>query len=276
MNEAAPPFNPGSAAGLSPVGDRLRAAREDRGLSLAEVAARTRVNVRNLGAIEAGAFEGLPAAPYSVGFVKAYAREVGLDGAALSADFRREWDGASVRPVEQVRYEPSDPARLPSKVLAWTAAVIALLLIAGYGVWRSGVLTGDDADGRARMAAGTDVAPAPVAAPAARPAPVAPAPNPAGGPVLLTATEPAWIKVYERGGAVLFQGELSPGRSYQVPATARDPLIRLGRAEVMQVTVGGRYVPALGPPARTVKDVSLKAEALLALPGKPQQLVPQI
>lgn len=270
MNEAEPPSNAGSMPGRSPVGERLRTARAERNMSLADIAGRTRVNVRNLAAIEEGAFERLPAAPYSVGFVKAYAREVGLDGAELSAAFRREWDGASVPAVEQVRYEPSDPTRLPSRMLAWTAAIIALLLIAGYGVWRSGVLTGEDADARARLAAGTDVA-TPAVAPVIRPAPLAPAaaqpaavPAAAGGTVLLTATEPAWIKVYERAGTVLFQGELAQGKSYEVPPTAIDPLVRLGRAEAVTVTVGGRPVAPLGPPARTVKDVSLKVDALLA------------
>ena len=40
--------------------------------------------VRHLVQIEDGRLEGLPAAPYSAGFVKSYARAVGLDPVALS------------------------------------------------------------------------------------------------------------------------------------------------------------------------------------------------
>lgn len=247
------------------VGARLHTAREAAGLSLADIATRTRVNARHLRAIETGDFVSLPAAPYSVGFVKAYARELGLDGAQLSADFRRERDGA-VRdyPHETERYEPSHPGRLPSRALAWTAAVIALLILVGYAAWRSGTLTGQGDDDRARVAAQTDVPLSPV--PTQRPSPPMPTAVktvPAGGAVVLTATEPAWIKVYERDGRILFQGELAQGQTYEVPATAQDPLIRLGRAEAVSVMVGGRAVAPLGPPARTVKDVSLRAQALL-------------
>ena len=246
------------------VGDRLKAAREAAGLSIAEIAQRTRVNGRHLAAIERGDHDALPAAPYSIGFVKAFARTVGLESEAVAAQFRREWDREAFTPVEAVRYEPSDPSRMPSRMLAWTAALVALVIMSAYGVWRSGMFTGQTAEDRARIAAAAPAAD--TAAPTPAPAPQAPAAPAAAprGPVLLTAIEPAWIRVYEREGATLFQGELAQGQSYEVPAAAADPLIRLGRAEAVRVSVGGREVAPLGPPARTVKDVSLKADALLA------------
>lgn len=262
-----------SDTAITGVGGRLRAAREAAGLTLTDIAGRTRVNARHLGAIERGDLADLPAAPYSVGFVKAYARAVGLDGAALGAEFRREWDLGGAPAAETVRYEPVDPTRLPSRMLAWTAALIALVIVVSYAVWRSGVMSGDTADRRAQAAAGTDAprpAPPPAATATVPPAPTPPvAAAPATGPVLLTATQPAWIKVYERGGAVLFQGELTQGQTYEVPATAVDPLIRLGRAEALTVSVAGRPTAPLGPAGRTVKDVSLKAAALLARPAAP-------
>ena len=54
--------------------------------------------------------------------------------------------------------------------------------------------------------------------PAASPA-VQPAASPTG-PVVITANEPAWIQVSERGGRSLFQAELAAGQSYEVPAAA--------------------------------------------------------
>ncbi|MBU3077728.1 helix-turn-helix domain-containing protein [Sphingomonas quercus] len=249
------------------VGARLRAAREAAGLSVADVAQQTRVNARHLAAIEEGDNGELPAAPYSTGFVKAYARVVGLDSVALAAEFRQDFDRTNFRTVEAVRYEPADPARLPSRTLAWAAAFVALIIILAYALWRDGRFTGETADDQARIAAAGEPAaapPAPVAAP--RPAaPVAPAPA-ADGPVLLTAVEPTWIRVYERAGTTLFQGELTPGQSYEVPATAAEPLIRLGRPESLKVSVGGREVAPLGKPAHTVKDVSLRGPDLLARP----------
>lgn len=247
------------------VGEKLRAAREAAGLSIADIAQQTRVNVRHLEAIEAGDNAALPAAPYSVGFVKAYARAVGADSVALAAEFRRGWDRSNFPTAEVVRYEPTDPARLPSRGFAWTAAVFALVIILVYAFWRQGLFTPEARTPQPEVAATTDAIP-PIATPA--PAPPQPAPPPApapvaDGPVLLTATEPTWIRVYERAGTTLFQGELAAGQSYEVPATAVDPLIRLGRPESLRISVGGQEAPPLGPPARTVKDVSLKGASLL-------------
>src|SRR5687767_2071265 len=134
------------------VGDRLAAARKAAGLSLEDIVLRTRIPRRHLEMIEAGNHSALPAVTYSAGFVKTYARLVGLDGAELSRDFRAE-----VSEVEQVRhspapFEPADPARMPSRFLAFVALGIALVLAVAYLVWRGGALTADE---RATLAAQT-------------------------------------------------------------------------------------------------------------------------
>lgn len=251
------------------VGARLRTVREEQGLSLEDIGRQTRVPVRHLVQIEEGRLEGLPAAPYSAGFVKAYARAVGLDATVMSHEFRAEFDRAQagVHRIAYEPYEPADPSRLPPKLLAIVALVIAVLLIGSYAIWRSGVLTGEGPDTRAQLAANGDpnvTTPAPVAgAPAA--APVA-APVPAGGAVVLTAVSPTWFKVSERNGATLFTGTLDQGKTFPVPPTAVDPVIRTGKPEGLSVTVGGRPVAPLGEPAHMIANVSLKADALTAKP----------
>jgi len=244
------------------VGDRLAAVRKEQGLSLDDVVQRTRVPRRHLEMIEAGNYGALPALPYSAGFVKTYAQMLGLDGAALSRDFRAE-----VGQVEQVRntpapFEPADPARMPSRLLAFVALAVAVLLAAGYALWRG---AGMNADERASLAAGTSVEQAaPPVAPKSAPPPAATAPAPAAGPVTVTATQPVWVKIYERGGPTLFQGEMAVGQRFALPESAFDPLIWTGRPQAIQVSVGARALPPLGQPDRTIKDVSLKRDALLA------------
>lgn len=253
----------------SRVGDRLAAARKARGLSLDDIVQRTRVPRRHLELIEAGNYVGLPALPYSAGFVKTYAQMLGLDGAALSRDFRAE-----VGEVEQVRhapapFEPADPARMPSRLLAFVALGVAVLLAIGYALWRG---AGMNADERTSLAAGTvveQVAPAVAPKPAVPPA--APAPTPAAAPVTVTATQPVWIKIYERDGPTLYQGEMAAGQRFALPAAAVDPLIWTGRPQAIQIAVGASAVPPLGQPDRTIKDVSLKREALLARLAPPAQ-----
>ena len=262
--------------GATSVGARLRAAREEQGQTVDDIGRATRVPVRHLVQIEAGQLEGLPAVPYSAGFVKSYARVVGLDPVALGRAFRAEFDTAqrgSGR-IAYEPYEPADPSRLPPRLLALVALAIAILLISGYAIWRSGVLTGEGPNARARLAANGDESikhpccvDGPPALTPSQEQSVNGRPTPTGGLVVLTATQPTWVKITERSGPVLFQGTLDKGKAYQVPATAIDPVIRTGKPEGIAVTVGGRTVAPLGEPAHVVADVSLKGASLAARGG---------
>jgi cytoskeleton protein RodZ len=97
------------------------------------------------------------------------------------------------------------------------------------------------------------------------PATSQPAPQPgqpASGPVVLTATEPAWIQVTD-GGRTLFSGELAAGQSFTVPQDAADPLLKAGKPEALRVTVGSATAPPVGTPGRVASDVSLAPADLM-------------
>jgi hypothetical protein len=85
--------------------------------------------------------------------------------------------------------------------------------------------------------------------------------------VVITANEPAWIQVSERGGATMFQGELASGQSYEVPATATAPVLRTGRPQAIRISVGTADAPAVGEPDRTVSNVSLLGPDLMRGPA---------
>jgi hypothetical protein len=90
---------------------------------------------------------------------------------------------------------------------------------------------------------------APPAAPAAAPV--------AQGPVVLTATEPVWLQISEKGGATIYSGTLQPNQTYTVPSTATAPVLKTGKPEGLKVTVGTAVAPPVGPPAKRVSNVSL-------------------
>lgn len=248
---------------VQPVGVQLATAREAQGLTISDVAAKTRIPARHLTAIEANEYSDLPAIPYSVGFVKSYAAMLNLDGAALSRQFRVEI-GEPQQPFQPSAYEPGDPNRVPTRLLAIVALVVAMLVAIAYFSLRET----QSAEETANLAAGpAPAAPAPaLAAPIAPPMPLAPAPlavAPIDTGVTITASEDVWLKVYERDGQRLYMDTLKAGESYSVPADTRDPLLWTGRPQVLMVSVGGRNLPSLGAPDRTIRDVSLKADALL-------------
>jgi cytoskeletal protein RodZ len=61
-------------------GDKFRKAREKKGISLEDVSNVTKISARNLQAIEEEHFDQLPGGVFNKGFIRAYAKHVGLDG----------------------------------------------------------------------------------------------------------------------------------------------------------------------------------------------------
>lgn len=238
------------------VGERLRTARETKGLSLEDIASQTRIPRRHLESIELSDWSKLPAPTYTIGFAKSYASAVDLDRSEIGEQLRLEMGG--VRPESSISevFEPADPARTMPKslVLGAIAAIILLVLVLSWLNNRSL----EQPDAGEQTAAAVDPG-----TPAQQPQPTAAAPTAANGPVVLTAIEPVWVQVTERGGAKLFEGELAANQAYQVPATATAPLLRTGKPEALRINVGTAQAPAVGPPATTVRDVSLLGSDLM-------------
>src|SRR5690349_9708386 len=118
------------AIGAPSAGVQLRDAREKAGLSVADIAARTRIPQRHLEAIERDDFNALPSTTYSVGFARAYARAVGVDEVGIAATVRAQLEQSGRERHAYQAFEPADPARVPPRSLAWTAAIVALLILA--------------------------------------------------------------------------------------------------------------------------------------------------
>ena len=74
------------------IGQRLLEAREEKGLSLEDVSQSTKIRASFLEAIENGEYEKLPSATYAQGFVRNYARFLGLPEKETLALFKRELD----------------------------------------------------------------------------------------------------------------------------------------------------------------------------------------
>jgi len=247
------------------AGERLRESRESQGLSLAEIAARTRVPVRHLEAIEQSNYSGLPSHTYSVGFAKAYARAIGMDEVSIARDVRGQADAVQRAPEYQP-YELQDLKRQPPKGLAMGVTIFAVLVLIAVGLWYGTTLFRGD---------GETVASAPAAE--IMPEPVAPPPPPvpaSAGQVMLTATDLVWLRVYDADGKSLYEAELKPGERYEVPNDANRPMINVGKPDKLQVTVNGSTVPPLGDGERAIKDVEISAAALLARGTTAEQLPP--
>jgi len=235
------------------AGERLRAARDEKGLSLEDIAAQTRIPRRHLEAIEAADWDRLPAPTYTIGFARNYASVVGLDRAEIADQLRSEMGGQRASSTMSEVFEPADPARtMPKSLVIGAILAVIVLVLAMSWLSRRSLDQPDEAV--------ANTTPAPAAPQAAAPTP---APTPAQQPVTLTATDAVWLQVYEKGGQTFFSGLLQPGQTFAVPPTAAAPLLKTGKPEALRITVGNTAAPAVGPPATRVADVSLLPADLL-------------
>lgn len=248
------------------VGEQLKAARADKKLSLEDIASQTRIPQRHLESIESGEWDKLPAPTYTIGFAKSYASAVGLDRAEIGDRLRQEMGGQRFATSQTEVLEAADPARTMPKWLV-IGAILAVILLVLAMTWLKG---------RSLAPADETAAPAPVATQAPAPAPAVPQQASAAaaqGPVVLTATAPAWVQVKDQG-KTLFEGQLAPGQSYTVPQTAVAPMLRAGAPEALKVTVGTTAAPQVGPAGQVADHVSLRGADLLRGPAAPAASAP--
>lgn len=128
---------PSSVSERTSLGQRLRIAREERGISLQEIAQRTKIAVSSLDALEHDNPSRLPSGIFARSFVRAYAAEVGLDPDQTLREFLRrfpEHAPPGSEPDEASDVGTSSGSR-SGRVLAVFGLLAALGGIAGGGYW---------------------------------------------------------------------------------------------------------------------------------------------
>jgi cytoskeleton protein RodZ len=123
-------------------GERLKKTRENRKITLEEVTKATKISTRMLHALEEEKFTELPGGVFNKGFVRAYARHLGLDEEKTLADYMAALGGEAVPGPEDVELraiaerKEREGQTNRSGGLPWGALAVLLLLVAlGLGVW---------------------------------------------------------------------------------------------------------------------------------------------
>lgn len=116
-------------------GDTLRQARESRGWSLAEVASKLNLTQVSLSNLEAGAFDKLPGHTFSRGYIRAYAKLLGMDQAPLVQAFDQytgtNAQGSDVHGLGRIE----EPGRLSHNLLRIVSLLLVLALVGGGFLW---------------------------------------------------------------------------------------------------------------------------------------------
>lgn len=124
-------------------GTRLREAREQKGVSLRQIANATKISVRALEALEKNDIAQLPGGIFSRAFVRSYAVEAGLDPDATVEDFVRQFPHDSVTAGHPLSTRIDDSDEIDSErriasLVVWlimiSVPLAALIIYFGVGV----------------------------------------------------------------------------------------------------------------------------------------------
>jgi cytoskeleton protein RodZ len=217
------------------IGQALAARRAERGLSIEQVAASTRIRPEHLRALEADEFDQFPAPVYAKGYLRTYATYLGLQADELLDQV----PSGATTPSLALALEKNE--RRPRAVLttpAVSAAGLVLLagMFAGYA-WRQ--VTAD------QRAVTVIISPSPATSPAA---------SPAASPVIgarpivvgVRVTDAVWINVvvdgnpqYGDSGRTLPAGSIVYFSGLTVEITS-------GKASATFITIDGRNLGPMG------------------------------
>ena len=229
----------------------LRHARERLGLSLRDVADRTRIRVAILEAIENHDVDRLPPPIFTRGFVKAYAREVGLDPqatAGLYAAPGAPGDLASQAPDVRAD-DPRGSYNLSDRERS-TLATAAIIVVAGVIFLLADRWTPsptERASASPTVATGEDVAHVQhaVATTGETRQPVAAVPRTPNMRIDLEPQGSCWIEATADGERVIYK-LLSGGDRYAIEGY-EDLILRVGDPSVLVYSINGAKGRPLGP-----------------------------
>ena len=116
-------------------GEILRQARESNGWSLAEVALKLNLTTTSLSNLEAGAFDKLPGHTFARGYIRTYAKLLGMDQAVLVQQFDQstgtDSQGSSVHSLGRIE----EPVRVSHTILRIVSLLLLIAVIGGGFVW---------------------------------------------------------------------------------------------------------------------------------------------
>jgi len=243
------------------IGSRLREAREQRGLTYADVEHETRIRSRWLAALEEEHFDLLPERPYALGFLRTYARYLDLEDQLfvdeLSSRLPRE-EGLEV-------LLPPRPARRRRVVRPWILFAAGILAIAVITIGLIG-FGASKKHAASPPASAVQASQRPVAPPVTRPRAVTPPPRQRAQTqlaslVLTAAHGRCWLdaRLGSEHGRELHLGTLELGQSLRLSGPRI--WIRLGAPTALDAELSGERIqlPSVTPVNVVVTGTGVRA-----------------
>jgi cytoskeleton protein RodZ len=116
------------------IGEKLRLARETRGIALRDISEQTRISMRYLEAIESDDYRRLPGGIFNRSFIRAYAKFIGYDEDQAMDEYARTLrergesdEESSQRPYKSLVYTEDSGQRSPIVNLLLAVVILAVL-----------------------------------------------------------------------------------------------------------------------------------------------------
>ena len=246
---------------MSGFGNSFKSARESKGLKLEDIAQKTRISTRFLRAIEEEKFQDLPGGLFNRGFIRTYAKRLGIDPEQSVSEYKalvREANADESGPLSKAPSESSENHVLPIAVGSLFVLVILFYVFASdLGMPTEAAtpqLVGSAVSARSepspipQFVPETPV-PASLASRVAIPAPpatqAAVTDNDTGIYVRIDVHNDTWVSVQSDGAAVVEGVILGAGTTQRY--SAREALeLTIGNAGGLTLSINGREVPNLG------------------------------
>ena len=273
---------------LASFGEELKREREIRGISLKEISDETKISKRFLEALERNDHKTLPAPVFTRGFVRQYARYLGLNAEDMVN--RYNYGAAGDDRIEKSTHlerltqpqVPAEPAPKSGKGIPPVYArvdrniyiTLAILLALGLFAWWAFRYKEQRSVEQAESAAHPPVIASSSAAAAPRTVPPAPQPAVAAGNDLLRLTldvsDDSWVTL-EVDGKIVVSDELKAGEHRTWEARDRFRFKTVGNAGGVALTINDVHVPSLGRERQVVHDRIFDRDWLRAHAASPDQ-----
>ena len=293
---------------MESFGARIKRERQQRKIELDDISASTKISSRFLRALEEEQFDQLPGGIFNKGFVRAYARHLGIDEERAIADYLAavtpSQPEAPIVALPQPPPKIDPPADRPRAEIPWGWLALALLMIAfGLAMWGfysqeksakgARQLSAPVQARKAEPAAPSTAArttPAPSIQPAnvqpSQPAAQEPAVGSASGAstlpsntlgasgrfsLLIKVREDSWLFIDADGKPVMHDLLVAPAEK-SVEAE-KEIVLRAGNMGALELSFNGKKLPSQGDYGE-VKTLTFGADGLQPPPPKPATAAP--
>ena len=265
---------------MASFGAKLKQEREKRGVTLEDISRSTKIGTRLLRALEEEHFDQLPGGIFNKGFIRAYARVIGIDEEdAINEYLAATGSGPSDKNTQDHEAQVAEmrlpePPVQPSAGLPWGTFAIALLIVAlGFALWgfRSEEAQKTQSQPAAptqttpETASSTAVAPPPpsqqalgTTEPTSAPPPAAPEPHPATSPTIHGSQSPVPVSTPASSSV-----PASDKAATVTPAGSLRVLIKAREDSWISITVDGEVTTQDTLNAGAKKSVSAEKDIVI-------------